>query len=92
MFGVNVFKLVFFLILVHFSLAAPLDFFILGTSLDAFIVAGFEGKVEAEELTIGDFTKVLHSSGVCKMAFLFIPGVKSNVGSFIDASGKQKRL
>ena len=25
------------------------------------------------------------------MAFLLIPGVKSNVGSFIDASGKQKR-
>ena len=92
MFGVNVFKLVFYLIIVHFSLAAPLDFFILGTSSDAFIVAGFGGKVEAEELTIEDFTKLLDSSRVCKMAFLLIPGVKSNVGSFIDASGKQKRL
>ena len=54
----------------HYFLAAPLDFSILGTSSDAFIVAGFGGKVEAEELTIGDFTKILHSSGDCKMAFL----------------------
>ena len=92
MFGVNVFKLVFSLIIVHFSLAAPLDFFILGTSSDVFIVAGFGGKVEVEELKIGNFTKLLHSSGVGKMAFLLIPGVQSNVGSFIDASGKQKKV
>ena len=59
MFGINVFKLVFSLIIVYFSLAAPLAFFISGTSSDAFIVAGFGGKVEAEELTIGDFTKLL---------------------------------
>ena len=63
-FGVNVVTLVIFLIAVHFSLTSPLDFFIFNTSSGAFIFAGSGANVEAKELTIGDFTKLLHSSGV----------------------------